>query len=168
MTGGEGTVGDGAGPTGPDGVTGGDETLSRGQTALRVVLAVAGAVGAGYGILLLGRLDPGQVPAVLGWVAGGIIVHDGLVAPVVVALGAVVAARSPGWLRMPLVRALVVLGPLTVVAVPVLGRFGAKPDNPTLLDRPYLAGYLVVVGLVAAGTAVDAVRRRRASQPLQR
>jgi hypothetical protein len=34
-----------------------------------------------------------------------------------------------------------------VVAIPVLGRFGARPDNPTLLDRPYLTGWLVVAGL---------------------
>ena len=43
---------------------------------------------------------------------------------------------------------MVVLGPLTLIAVPVLGRFGAKADNPTLLDRPYWLGYAVVVGLV--------------------
>ncbi|MGL4178052.1 MAG: hypothetical protein ACRCSN_18490 [Dermatophilaceae bacterium] len=130
---------------------------------LRTVLAVAGVAGAGYGILLLGRLDPGQVVDVARWVAGGIVVHDGLVAPLVVALGALVAARAPGWLRMPLVRALVVLGPLTLVAVPVLGRFGAKPDNPTLLDRPYLTGYGAIVAGVVLLTALDAVRRRRAS-----
>ncbi|MGL5864491.1 MAG: hypothetical protein ACRCYX_01285 [Dermatophilaceae bacterium] len=137
---------------------------SRAVVALRVVLAVAGAAGAGYGILLLGRLDPAQVVGVAHWVAGGVVVHDGLLAPVVVALGALVAAFAPGWLRMPLLRALVVLGPLTLVAVPVLGRFGAKPDNPTLLDRPYLAGYGALVAGALFFTAWDAVRRRRASQ----
>ncbi|MGL5819061.1 MAG: hypothetical protein ACRCYR_15965 [Phycicoccus sp.] len=132
--------------------------------ALRATLAVAGAAGAGYGILLLGRLDDGQVADVARWAVGGIVVHDGVLAPLVVALGAMAAARAPGWLRMPLVRALVVLGPLTLVAVPVLGRFGAKPDNPTLLDRPYVAGYAAVVAGVVLLTALDAVHRRRASR----
>ncbi|MGL5850895.1 MAG: hypothetical protein ACRCZD_08965 [Phycicoccus sp.] len=136
----------------------------RAVAVLRLALGGAGAAGAGYGILLLGRLDPGQVTDVGRWVLGGVVVHDGLLAPLVVALGALVAARGPGWLRIPLVRALVVLGPLTLVAVPVLGRFGAKPDNPTLLDRPYLAGYGAIVAGVVLLTGLDAVRRRRASR----
>jgi hypothetical protein len=71
------------------------------------------------------------------------------------------AVHAPVWRRTPLLWALVVLGPLTLVAVPVLGRFGAKADNPTLLDRPYWLGYAVVVGLVLAFTAVGAAARRR-------
>jgi hypothetical protein len=44
--------------------------------------------------------------------------------------------------------------------VPVLGRFGAKADNPTLLDRPYWLGYAVVVTVVVALAAVSSRRRR--------
>ena len=54
---------------------------------------------------------------------------------------------------------------VTLATVPVLGRFGALPDNPTLLDRPYLAGWSVLAGLVAAGVVAATVaraRRRRA------
>ena len=36
---------------------------------------------------------------------------------------------------------LVVWGGLTVMAIPVLGRFGALAANPTLLDRPYLTSW---------------------------
>lgn len=129
--------------------------------ALRVALGAAGAAVAAYGLLRLVQLPLEQVPAILLWVVGGVAVHDGLIAPLVVAAGVLLTARSPVWLRTPLLRALVVLGPLTLVAVPVLGRFGAKADNPTLLDRPYLLGYaaLVVVGVVL--TAASAVRARR-------
>jgi hypothetical protein len=38
--------------------------------------------------------------------------------------------------------------------VPTLGRFGATADNPTLLDRDYLAGWLVFAAIVVAGAAV--------------
>ncbi|MGL5931201.1 MAG: hypothetical protein ACRCY8_19900 [Dermatophilaceae bacterium] len=157
-----------AGVTGQAGVTGTPGTSGRAVAVLRGTLAVVGAAGVAYGILLLGRLDPGQVVDVARWVAGGIVVHDGLIAPLVVTFGALVAARAPGRLRMPLVRALVVLGPLTLVAVPVLGRFGAKPDNPTLLDRPYLTGYGVIVAGVLLLTALDAVRRSRRRSPAHR
>ena len=46
---------------------------------------------------------------------------------------------------------------VTLVAVPVLGRFGARADNPTLLDRDYVAGWLVLAG---------AGRRRRGRWPV--
>lgn len=129
--------------------------------ALRVVLGTVGAGVAAYGLLRLVRLPSEQLVAVLVWVVGGVVAHDGVLAPLVVALG-VAAATLARWVRGPLLAVLVVLGPLTLVAVPVLGRFGARPDNPTLLDRPYVAGYLVLVGVVVAAAALSAVRTRRA------
>jgi len=47
------------------------------------------------------------------------------------------------------------------VAVPVLGGFGARPDNPTLHDRPYAAGWLVVAALVLGLAGLQVVLRRR-------
>ena len=132
--------------------------------AIRMVLGTLGAAGAAYGLLLLVGLGPAQVSSVLGWVVGGVLAHDGILAPLVVVLGVAAAGRAPTWLRAPLLWALVVLGPLTLVAVPVLGRFGAKADNPTLLDRPYWLGYAGVVGLVVAVTIIAAVRRRPAER----
>ena len=41
-----------------------------------------------------------------------------------------------------------ILVPVTLVGVPELGRFGARADNPTLLDRPYWLGWSVLVTLV--------------------
>ena len=59
---------------------------------------------------------------------------------------------------------LVVLGTTTLFAVPVLGRFGARTDNPTLLDRDYTAGWLVLAGIIAAAVVGAAlVRSRRGS-----
>lgn len=128
--------------------------------AARVVLGVLGVGVAGYGVLRLLRLPAEQVLAVLVWVAGGIVAHDGVLAPLVVGLGLAASVLSR-WLRPSLVVLLVVLGPLTLVAVPVLGRFGARPDNPTLLDRPYLAGYAVLVGVGLVVAALSALRARR-------
>jgi hypothetical protein len=56
---------------------------------------------------------------------------------------------------------LVVLGSVTLLAVPVLGRFGARDDNPTLLDRHYGTGWLVVAGLVVLAVAVAGLVRSR-------
>ena len=112
-----------------------------------MLVAALGAAATAYGVWLLVDRQPGQLAGVGLWVAGGIVAHDGLLAPLVVAAGVAVAVRGPASLRTPLLWAVVVLGPLTLIAVPVLGRFGAKTDNPTLLDRPYWLGYVAVVGL---------------------
>jgi hypothetical protein len=129
--------------------------------AVRFLLAALGAAGAAYGLWLLADLGPGQVGGVAGWVVGGIVVHDGLLAPLVAVGGVAVAVRGPAVLRAPLLWVVVVLGPLTLISVPVLGRFGAKPDNPTLLDRPYWLGYAAVVALVLLLIAAGLVRRDR-------
>ena len=123
---------------------------------VRFALGTVGAAGAAYGLYLLLGQPPDRLVATVLWAAGGVLAHDALLAPVVLALGVLAAARAPGWLRVPLVRLLVVVGPLTLVAVPVLGRFGARADNPTLLDRPYWAGYLGIVAVALAVTAADA------------
>ena len=55
---------------------------------------------------------------------------------------AVVAVRVlPPDRLAPGVVALVVLVPVTLLAIPVLGRFGARADRPTLLDRDYWLGW---------------------------
>ena len=49
------------------------------------------------------------------------------------------------------------LGTLTLLAVPVLGRFGARPDNLTLLDRNYPAGWVVVAAIVCTAVVATLV-----------
>lgn len=128
--------------------------------AARLGLGLLGLTATAYGLLLVVGLGPGQLWSVLVWVVGGVVVHDAVLAPLVVVLGVLaVLSTSPSW-RTPLVWALVVLGPLTLVAVPVLGRFGARADNPTLLDRPYWTGYVVVATVVLVLTVAAALRRR--------
>ena len=80
------------------------------------------------------------------------MLHDVVLAPLVI-LAVAWSARAgcPRPWRAPAVVALVVLGSVTLLAVPVLGRFGARPDNPTLLDRHYVAGWLGLLALVVAG-----------------
>lgn len=139
--------------TGPD--------AGAGARALRLLL---GAVGLGVlawgGWLLLGLGSDQWLPVGI-WLAGGIIGHDALLAPVVVLLGALAVRLVPVPARAPLAVALVVWGTVTLLAVPVLGRFGALSDNPTLLDRPYLRSWGVLTAVVLVAVAVASLLRAR-------
>jgi hypothetical protein len=88
-----------------------------------------------------------------------------VLAPVVLVLGLVLARVLPAAWRAPTVVVTVVLGSVTLLAVPVLGGFGRRADNATLLDRDYGAGWWVlataVVTTVAVATVVTRVRGRR-------
>lgn len=123
----------------------------------RAGLGALGVLVAAYGgWLLLSRQDTaGNLDALL-WLAGGVLVHDALLAPALVALCWVGARLLPAVARPAAAAGLVVLGSLTLLAVPFLGGFGRDnaPDNSTLLDRDYTAGFLVLVGVVLVGVVL--------------
>jgi hypothetical protein len=120
---------------------------------MRGLLGVAGLAGVLYGLFLLLGQGATQVLDAGVWLVGGVVAHDAVLAPVVLVLGVVAVRLLPGVARAPVVVGLVVLGTVTLVAVPVLGRFGASPGNPTLLDRDYVAGWCVLAGLTAVAVA---------------
>ncbi len=134
----------------------------------RIALIGLGTLVGGYGAwLLLSRQDLDQLRSVAVWLVAGVLLHDVLLSGALIALGLVGSRLLPLPLRRPATITLVVLGTVTVAAVPVLGRFGARADNSTLLDRDYGAGWLVLAVLVVGTVAVVEVlvnRRRRHRQ----
>jgi len=129
---------------------------------LRLAIGALGVAAGLFGAWSLREVDGADWPSLLSYLAGGVLAHDFVLSPVVVGLGLLTAWLAPSAWRAPLAVALVVWGGLTVMAVPVLGRFGALADNPTLLDRPYLATWAVGTLLVLVAVALaGAVRARR-------
>jgi hypothetical protein len=124
----------------------------------RLALAVAGLGAAGFGGWHL--LENGRLTGVLLWLAGAVVVHDGVLAPLTVLVTAVGARVLPTRARRPVLVAFVLLATVTLTAVPVLGGWGRRPDNPTLLDRHYVVGWCAFAGLVLTGTLLGAVRVR--------
>lgn len=122
---------------------------------VRAGLGALGVLVGGYGAwVLLTRQDQDQLIGAATWLAAGVVLHDFVLAPLVLLLLALGARALPRQVRTPAVVGLVVLGSATLLAVPVLGRFGERPDNATLLDRDYTAGWLVVAGLTLVGVTV--------------
>ena len=133
-----------------------------GVSTTRSALGALGFLVGVYGAyLLLSRQDLDQLLSAAIWLAGGVVVHDGLVALAALGLVALGARLLPAAVRTPAAVGFVVLGSITILAIPMLGRFGAKDDNATLLDRNYGLGWLGIVVLVVAAVLVASVLRAR-------
>jgi hypothetical protein len=140
-----------------------DMVSTAGMRVTRGLLLVAGTVVAGVGAWKLLQTGPGNTLAAARWLVGGVVAHDAVLAPLTVVIVVAGSRILPTWLRAPVTAGVVILGTVTIAAIPVLGRFGARPDNPTLLDRNYVAGWLVFAGLVVLAVSVAAWRRHRAA-----
>jgi hypothetical protein len=131
---------------------------------IRALLSLPGVAAIGWGLWLLrdDGLERWRSQAV--WFAGGVLGHDALIAPVVVLLG-VAAARV--W--RPRVRAAIAVGfviwaTVTVAVANVLLPIGGRPDNPSLMNRPYVVAWIVFTGVVVIATAITAARGRAAER----
>ena len=129
--------------------------------ALRLLLGATGVVLIVVGVVFLSGDRLGDLVGVGAWLVGGVVAHDAVIAPLVIVVGALGVLRLPSAFRAPVVAGLVVLTTVTLMAVPVIGRFGAKADDHGLLDRPYVALWLVFAALVVVAVVIASWVRRR-------
>lgn len=118
------------------------------MTAMRLLLAVSGVGLAGYGVLLLSENPPVIIMRILVWAVIGVIVHDFVFAPLCAAVGWAGRRFIPAASRSPIAVAALCSVVLVVLAVPVYGRPGMRPDNVTVLDRNYPLGLYVSLAVV--------------------
>ncbi|MFB7462869.1 hypothetical protein ACFCZ1_05075 [Streptomyces sp. NPDC056224] len=132
---------------------------------MRTAAGAVGAVLLSYGVLLL--FEGGQYADVAIWLAGAVALHDGIVAPLVLAAGLLLAGGRASRASSTVRGALIVAGSLTVIALPVLLRPGT-PNNPSVLPLDYPRNWslaLVAVAVLAALLhAARWVRGRRGSR----
>jgi hypothetical protein len=135
--------------------------------AVRLAAVACGIVAGGYGVWLLLSLGWANTRSTTFWLVGGVVVHDAVFAPLVLGVAWVALRSVPRRRLAPWVVVLMIVVPVTLAGMPELGRFGARADNPTLLDRHYWWGWLLLVTLVLGaalvGIAASAVGRRTAS-----
>jgi hypothetical protein len=129
--------------------------------AIRSVAVGTGVLVTAYGVKLLLDLGWANTRSTLVWLVGGVVLHDGVFAPLVVVIALLAVRLVPRDRLAPWVVGLVILVPVTLLGVPELGRFGARADNATLLDRHYWLGWSLMVTLVVVGVIVGAVATRR-------
>ncbi|MFJ6945822.1 hypothetical protein ACISU4_14440 [Streptomyces wuyuanensis] len=131
----------------------------KGASPLRYAAGALGVMMMGVGAALV--LSSRDAPGVLVWLGGALVLHDAVLAPLVLGVGLLVAGLpARGVVR----GALVVGGSLVLITLPLLLRPGAPP-NPSALPLPYGRNLVIVLGAVAGAAClvllVRWLRRRR-------
>lgn len=135
----------------------------------RYALVAAGVLLLLYGGVRLVAVVPEAVPGLVLWMVGIVVIHDGLLSPLVVGVGWLLARTVPPSGRRYLQAALVVGGLITIIAIPLIARQGTQPPAKALLLQNYGANLAILLGLVAAlnlaAYLVTAARDRHSDAP---
>ena len=118
----------------------------------RLLLGAIGVAMGAFGLLRFLQHDLADTVNALLWLAVGVVVHDAVIAPLTLGVTVVGIRLLPRRAWVVTATGLIVLFTVTATAVPGLGSWGARPDNPTLLDRNYVAGWCVFAALVLLGS----------------
>ena len=143
---------------------------SRAVRVARGVLIAAGAVliGAGFGLVAAG-VPAGLWPGIALWLAGALVLHDAVLAPLLL-VGNRLLRRAGGgalpWGAVAVVQgALIVGGAVTLLAFPALRAQAIGARNPSVLPFDYGAhlavAWALVGAVVVAAVIVGRVRRAR-------
>ncbi|MEO6414038.1 MAG: hypothetical protein ABIO48_15735 [Pedococcus sp.] len=116
----------------------------------RYALVAAGVLLLLYGGVRLVTEVPQALTGLVLWMVGIVVIHDGLLSPLVVGVGWLLARTVPPRGRRYVQAALVVGGLITIIAIPLIARRGTQPPAKALLLQNYGANLAILLGLVAA------------------
>ncbi|WP_030293580.1 hypothetical protein [Streptomyces katrae] len=123
--------------------------------AYRCLVAALGLALMGLGgALLIQQPSPWRIAL---WLAAAVVVHDGLIAPLVVAVAVLTGAFGLRLRGVPRA-ALIVAGSLTAIALPPLLRPGGAA-NPTVVPLDYLRNWLLTMAAIAGAAGLWAGTR---------
>jgi hypothetical protein len=124
----------------------------------RIALVVVGiALLVLGGLVLLEDVAPKRYGGILLWFAGAIVIHDGIIAGIVIAVN--LTLRKAGR-RVPLgvlaiVQSAIVVGAIvSLIVFPQIVKQGIGTLNPTILPLDYAANLVLFYGVLVAVTAV--------------
>ena len=138
---------------------------------LRLTLAGAGILLLLFGVFrLVTQIPFGSLLILALWLAGAILIHDGILSPLVLAIGWGIGRLVPPRARLFLQGALVAAGLVTVVAIPMIYRQGSQPASKALLQQNFGGNLTLLVGIIAGATllayAVRVARDQAAARTL--
>ncbi|MDX3195910.1 hypothetical protein PV458_46570 [Streptomyces sp. MN03-5084-2B] len=129
----------------------------------RALLAVPGLAALAWGVVLFAEyalpLRP-DVFGTLGWIVGGPILNDAVVAPLTALLGIVLSRRLPRRWRTPVMAGTVATAVLAILAVPLFWRPYGTPPMPGLHDTNPALALTLTVAAVWLAVVLTALRHR--------
>lgn len=126
----------------------------------RALLVAVGVLMGLWGLWLIRDFRFDQLRSAGVWLVGGVIVHDGILAPLAVGFGVALARVTPAYARKPVTVGLILWCTVTIAVANVLSGKGGKPDNDTILNRPYVATWLILTVVMFAAIFAHAVISR--------
>ena len=121
--------------------------------ALRIVLAGAGILLALFGVTRLFTQVPVAGLVGLGvWLVAALVIHDGFVSPLVVAVGWLLREHVPDRGRRFVQAGLIMAAAVTVIAVPMIYRQGSQPASKAILDQHFGDNLSLLLGMVGGAT----------------
>lgn len=122
---------------------------------LRILLGAIGVTAIGYGVLRILTDAKDTKPIALGkWLIGSLLVHDLLIAPVVLGIGWLLARFVPSGARVFVQAGLVTGGLVSAVGVLLIWRQGkSSARSLALLQQNYTMNLLVLLVIIAVVAA---------------
>ena len=121
----------------------------------RIVLAVVGIGTGTYGISQLLTQVPRQTLMLLAlWLIAALIIHDGLLSPAIVVVGAALRRYVPDRGRRYLQFGLIMAAMVTVIAVPLIYRAHTQPPAKALLLQDFGINLTVLLTAIGSGTLI--------------
>jgi hypothetical protein len=121
----------------------------------RLVLGVVGIGVGAYGISQLLTQLPRQTLVLLAlWLIAALIIHDGLLSPAVVGVGAALRRYIPDRGRRYLQFGLIMAAMVTVIAVPLIYRAHTQPPAKALLLQDFGINLTVLLAAIGGGALI--------------
>lgn len=133
--------------------------------AWRIAFAGSGILLGLFGAFrLVTEVPIGNLLVLAGWMIGAVVIHDGILSPLVIAVGWFIGRVVPVRARRYVQGGLIAGALITVVAIPLILRAGQEPASKAILRQNFGGNLTILLGLVAAVSLVlYAVRVARES-----
>ena len=121
----------------------------------RIILCISGILTLSFGAVRVVTVVPFVDLLILAlWLIGAVVIHDGVIAPLTVGVGALLTRVLPARVRRYVQGALVVGGLVTVIAIPLILRRDSQPASKAILQQNYGGNLTLLLGIIAAASLV--------------
>ena len=119
----------------------------------RVILAVAGILLGLFGVgRLVTEISSYSLKWLVVWLIAALLIHDGILSPLVIAVGWYLREHVPRRGRRYLQAGLIMAAMVTVIAIPMIYRRNSQPVSKAILNQNFGGNLTLLLGIIAGAT----------------